>query len=306
MSVSNGRLFLISGLFCAYSFSLSAATLTGKVTDRETKETLPYANVELLLVADSSVVKGERTTEDGAFILENVKAGDYLLRASYMGYVDRYRKVKVPADTSSVELGKIALKTDNQLIEEVAVLATMTPLQVKEDTLIYNASSFRVADGAMLEDLVKKLPGAELTTDGKLVVNGKEVKKILVDGKEFFSDDPKVSLKNLPANMVKDVKAYDRKSESAQLTGVDWVPTCVSTIRTCAMNWAETSASSPTTPTSPWWLPPTTRTRMAMMVIATGPLPKITVSIPPPRWGPPSPREKISITITEAICSTAT
>ena len=221
MSVSNGRLFLISGLFCAYSFSLSAATLTGKVTDRETKETLPYANVELLLASDSSLVKGEMSSEDGAFLLENVKVGDYLVRASYMGYVDRYRKVKVPADTSSVELGRIALKTDNQLIEEVAVLATMTPLQVKEDTLIYNASSFRVADGAMLEDLVKKLPGAELTSDGKLVVNGKEVKKILVDGKEFFSDDPKVSLKNLPANMVKDVKAYDRKSESAQLTGVD-------------------------------------------------------------------------------------
>lgn len=221
MSVLNGRLFLILGLFCAFSFSLSAATLTGKVTDRETKETLPYANVELLLASDSSVVKGEMSTEDGAFSLENVKVGDYLVRISYMGYVDRYRKVKLTTDTSSVELGKIALKTDNQLIEEVAVLATMTPLQVKEDTLIYNASSFRVADGAMLEDLVKKLPGAELTTDGKLIVNGKEVKKILVDGKEFFSDDPKVSLKNLPANMVKDVKAYDKKSESAQLTGVD-------------------------------------------------------------------------------------
>lgn len=220
MSAFNGRLLMLVGLLCLSS-SLSAASLTGKVTDRETKETLPYANVELLLVADSSVVKGEMTDEDGAFLIEDVNPGDYFVRASFMGYIDRYRKVKVASDTGSVDLGRIPLKTDNQLIEEVAVLATMTPLQVKEDTLIYNASSFRVADGAMLEDLVKKLPGAELTTDGKLVVNGKEVKKILVDGKEFFSDDPKVSLKNLPANMVKDVKAYEKKSESAQLTGVD-------------------------------------------------------------------------------------
>lgn len=220
MSVFNGRLLMLLGLV-SLSSSLSAATLTGKVTDRETKETLPYANVELLLVADSSVVKGEMSSEDGTFLIEDVTPGDYFVRASFMGYVDRYRKVKVASDTGSIDLGRIPLKTDNQLIEEVAVLATMTPLQVKEDTLIYNASSFRVADGAMLEDLVKKLPGAELTTDGKLVVNGKEVKKILVDGKEFFSDDPKVSLKNLPANMVKDVKAYEKKSESAQLTGVD-------------------------------------------------------------------------------------
>ena len=185
---------MLLGLVCLSS-SLSAATLTGKVTDRETKETLPYANVELLLVADSSVVKGEMSSEDGAFLIEDVTPGDYFVRASFMGYVDRYRKVKVASDTSSIDLGRIPLKTDDQLIEEVAVLATMTPLQVKEDTLIYNASSFRVADGAMLEDLVKKLPGAELTTDGKLVVNGKEVKKILVDGKEFFSDEGREGLR---------------------------------------------------------------------------------------------------------------
>ncbi len=221
MNIINGRLSLLLILFHALSSSITAASLSGVVWDKEANVTLPYANVELLQLPDSSLVKGEMANEDGSFLLEDIEKGEYLLRASYVGYIDRYRKVKLAADSSSVTMNKIVLKPDNQLIEEVAVLATMTPLQVKEDTLIYNASSFRVADGAMLEDLVKKLPGAELTTDGKLVVNGKEVKKILVDGKEFFSDDPKVSLKNLPANMVKDVKAYEKKSESAQLTGVD-------------------------------------------------------------------------------------
>ncbi|MBR4712385.1 MAG: TonB-dependent receptor [Paludibacteraceae bacterium] len=215
-----GRLFLILA-FVSSPFLCFAASVSGVVVDRAAKTALPYANVELLLPSDSSSVSAIMTGEDGAFSFDDVAKGDYLLRATYMGYLDRYRKVKVEADSSSVDLGKVPLKVDEQLIEEVSVLANVTPLLVKEDTLIYNASSFRVADGAILEDLVKKLPGAELTNDGKLVVNGKEVKKILVDGKEFFSDDPKVSLKNLPANMVKDVKAYEKKSESAQLTGVE-------------------------------------------------------------------------------------
>lgn len=222
MKIISSRRFL-SLIFSLLLFpsAISAATISGIIIDKDTKAPLPYANVEVLLASDSSAVKGEMADEHGAFLVEDLTHGDYLLLVSYMGYLDRYRKMKVQADSSVIDMGKISLKRDEELMEEVAVLATVTPLQVKEDTLIYNASSFRVADGAILEDLVKKLPGAELTTDGKLVVNGKEVKKILVDGKEFFSDDPKVSLKNLPANMVKDVKAYEKKSESAQLTGVD-------------------------------------------------------------------------------------
>lgn len=215
------RIFIPLVVFCTTAASSWSATLSGTVIDKESKTTLPYADVELLQITDSSQVMGDVTNDEGHFLLENIKKGEYLLRLSYMGYENRYRKVKFIADTSTVSLGKVGLKVDAQMLESVAVLAEATPLQVKEDTLIYNASSFRVADGAVLEDLVKKLPGAELSSDGTLVVNGKQVKKILVDGKEFFSDDPKVSLKNLPANMVKEVKAYDKKSESAQLTGVD-------------------------------------------------------------------------------------
>lgn len=220
LMVKNRYLLSIVG-FLGVCVSAFAGSISGKVVDKETAQTLPYGDVELLLPADSSVVSGETTDDDGNFLFEKVDKGDYLLRVSYMGYVDRYRKVKVMEDTSNVIIKRISLKIDAQLLDEVAVLAEKTPVQVKEDTLVYNASSFRVMDGAILEDLVKKLPGAELTTDGKLVVNGKEVKKILVDGKEFFSDDPQMSMKNLPANMVNEVKAYEKKSESAQLTGVD-------------------------------------------------------------------------------------
>lgn len=216
------RKFIVVGLsLFTYVSVSSAAQLTGVVVDRESKQTLPYAGVELLVLADSSQVMGVTSDEDGQFLLEGVSKGSYWLRVSFMGYEDRYRKVTVAEDTVNLTVGRVALRIDNELLEGVAVLATATPLQVKEDTLVYNAASFRVMDGAVLEELVKKLPGAELTKDGKLVVNGKEVKKILVDGKEFFSDDPKVSLKNLPANMVEEVKAYDRKSESSKLTGVD-------------------------------------------------------------------------------------
>lgn len=209
------------GLFLCFilSFSVYSASLVGSVIDKSDNEVLPYATVELLNVQDSSFVKGVACSADGAFELESVEVGVYLLRTSFMGYKTSIRKVEVTSIQENPM--KIRLSADKVMLEEVKILAAATPVVVKEDTLVYNADAFRVSDGAMLEDLVKKLPGAQLSKDGKLVVNGKEIKKVLVDGKEFFSDDPKVSLKNLPANIIENVKTYDRKSDSATLTGVN-------------------------------------------------------------------------------------
>lgn len=215
-----GIVRLFSSLFFLFlSISLYSANLLGTVVDKEDNGVLPYATVELLSASDSSLVKGEVCDAEGTFSINNLEEGNYLLRTSFMGYVTSYRKVMVK-EVDAKPL-RVRMTADKVMLDEVKILAAATPVVVKEDTLVYNADAFRVADGAMLEDLVKKLPGAQLSKDGKLVMNGKEIKKILVDGRDFFSDNPQMSLKNLPANMVENIKTYDKKSDASQLTGVD-------------------------------------------------------------------------------------
>lgn len=197
------------------------ATITGKIIDSEAKEPLEYTTIQLLQLPDSSLATGSTSNLDGSFEIKNVKAGKYIARISFVGYVTLDKKVTVSENASNIDLGELRLKSDSEVLKAVTITGKTTPVVMKEDTIEFNSSAFRVADGAMLEELVKKLPGAEISNEGKLTVNGKEIKKILVDGKEFFSNDPKVSLKNLPANMVDKVKTYNKKSENSTMTGVD-------------------------------------------------------------------------------------
>lgn len=197
----------------------AAQTISGSLIENGTNQPLEYANVQLLSAKDSSLVSGTITDETGAFSIKNVPQGQYILRMTYIGFRNKDRRVKV--GTKDVRLGKIAMEEDSQMLKGVTVVGQAAPVVVKNDTIEFNSSAYRVPEGAALEELVKKLPGAEISKEGKLMVNGKEVKKILVDGKEFFSDDPKVSLKNLPANMVEKVKTYDKKSDNAIATGID-------------------------------------------------------------------------------------
>ena len=214
-------IWVLLHMFLCVAQGQSSVTITGKVMDSETKEPLEYTTIQLLQLPDSSLATGSTSNLDGSFELKNVKAGNFIVRVSFVGYVTLDRKVKVTEEKPNVDLGVLRLKPDSEVLSAVTVTGKVTPVVMKEDTIEFNSSAFRVADGAMLEDLVKKLPGAEISPEGKLTVNGKEIKKILVDGKEFFSNDPKVSLKNLPANMVDKVKTYNKKSDNATMTGVD-------------------------------------------------------------------------------------
>ena len=194
-------LLLLHMVLCVAQGQSSSVTITGKIMDSETNEPLEYATVQLLQLPDSSLATGSTSNLDGFFEIKNLKEGKYIARVSFVGYVTLDRKVTVTVEKPNVELGVLRLKPDTEVLGAVTVTGKVTPVVMKEDTIEFNSSAFRVADGAMLEDLVKKLPGAEISSEGKLMVNGKEIKKILVDGKEFFSNDPKVSLKNLPANI---------------------------------------------------------------------------------------------------------
>lgn len=196
-------------------------TVSGRVIEEDTKEPVEMATVQLLALPDSTQAVGITTQKQGAFTLPKVKAGKYVLRISYIGFITQELPLQLSDKAPAKNVGTITLHPDAVMLSEAVITAEAPPVVVKADTTEYNASAYRVAEGAMLEELVKKIPGAEVDKDGKITLNGKEIKKIMVDGKEFFSDDPSVSMKNLPANMVEKVKAYDKKSDMARITGID-------------------------------------------------------------------------------------
>lgn len=219
------KLLLTTLALCCMSIAFAQdkkVKVTGDVTDYETNEPIIAATVQLLSMPDSTFLSGATTDFKGLFDMESrLSQGSYAVKVSFVGYGDTYRNFTVTEDTRRVRLDSIYLKTDALLLQEAIVEAQMAQVQVSEDTVIFNAEAFRVAEGSMLEELIRKLPGYEVADDGTVSYNGKAVSKILVDGKEFFSEDKSIAMKNLPANMVKKVKSYEKKSDLAEMTGID-------------------------------------------------------------------------------------
>lgn len=206
---------------CPTDMAAQKLSVTGKVTERGTGETLPGAAAALLSTRDSSMVTGAATDKDGHFTLSPKRGGDYILRISYMGFKTITRNISLKRDAKAMDLGTIALDEDAKLMKEANVVARLAQVEMKADTFVFNADAFRMPEGAMLEELVKKLPGVEVAEDGTITHNGKTIKKIMVDGKEFFGNDTKLSMKNIPTKMVKNVKAYERQSDYSRVTGID-------------------------------------------------------------------------------------
>ena len=196
-------------------------TVSGRVIEAGTKEPVELAAVQLLSLPDSAQVAGMTTSTQGYFSLSKQKPGKYLLKVSFIGYVTKIIPVQLTANVPAKKMGNIELATDAVMLQEAVVVAEAPLVTVVEDTLMYNSSAYRTPEGAMLEELVKKLPGAEIDDDGNVKINGKDLKKIMVDGKEFFGGDVKTGLKNLPVDMVDKLKTYDKKSDLARVTGID-------------------------------------------------------------------------------------
>ena len=196
-------------------------TVSGRVIEAGTKEPVELAAVQLLSLPDSAQVAGMTTSTQGYFSLSKQKPGKYLLKVSFIGYVTKIIPVQLTANVPAKKMGNIELATDAVMLQEAVVVAEAPQVTVVEDTLLYNSSAYRTPEGAMLEELVKKLPGAEIDDDGNVKINGKDLKKIMVDGKEFFGGDVKTGLKNLPVDMVDKLKTYDKKSDLARVTGID-------------------------------------------------------------------------------------
>ena len=195
-------------------------TVSGTVLDKEDNSSVMQATVQLLSLPDSTMAVGNVTNNDGVFSV-SARPGKYVLKISYVGYLSYLKPLQLTSSKPSINLGKIMLETDAILLKEAVVVAEAPQVTVAGDTLGYNASAYRTSEGAMLEELVKKLPGAEVDDDGNVKINGKEVKKLMVDGKEFFGGDVKTGLQNLPVNMIEKINAYDRQSDNARITGID-------------------------------------------------------------------------------------
>lgn len=199
----------------------SGVNVTGSVVEQGSDTPIEQATVRLLNVKDSAMVRGVVSARNGSFTLKNVKKGSYLLHITFIGYDPLYQPLQITGKKNPVNVGKLELSNGAIELGEAVVIGKAPEVTVRNDTVEYNADSYKVTEGSVLEDLLKKMPGVEVDSEGKITVNGKEVKKVMVDGKEFFSDDPKVASKNLPAKMIDKLQVLDKKSDMAQMTGFD-------------------------------------------------------------------------------------
>jgi hypothetical protein len=221
ISIALFLLLFFSFNIVAQQRSGTTVEIKGNIVEKATREPVEQATVRLLSVKDSTLITGVVSGRNGAFSLKNVNTGNYLLQISFVGFESIYQLLQVSGRVNPINIGRVEMSDAAILLKEAVVIGKAAEVQVRNDTVEYNADSYKVQEGAVLEDLVKRMPGAEVGSDGKITVNGKEIKKILVDGKEFFSDDPKVASKNLPANMVDKVQVVDRKSDMTLMTGFD-------------------------------------------------------------------------------------
>lgn len=210
---------LMTLVLVAVALTVSAQrTITGKVVESDTGEPLPSTTVKLMK-SDSTLVKGVLTNIDGNFRLSAPADGKYILRMSCVGFKNYTRNITVSG--KDIALGKVSMQTDAIMLEGATVTANASKVTLKEDTFVYNAAAYRVPEGSVVEELVKRLPGAKVDDDGKITINGKEVKKILVDGKEFMTGDTKTAMKNIPTSVIDKIRSYDEKSDLAKVSGID-------------------------------------------------------------------------------------
>ncbi len=206
-------------IFIGKAQSAKKITICGELIDKISHQPIPHASVRLL-TTDSVFISGVASDNDGRFELSG-KTGKHILHVSYVGYMDVFKDINVSASNPRVSLGKIQMSENSIMLSEAVIKAKAAEITVKGDTVEYNADSYKIAESAVLEDLFKKMPGVEIDQNGKITINGREVKKIMVEGEEFFGKDPKVASKNLPAKMVDKLQVLDRKSDLALMTGFD-------------------------------------------------------------------------------------
>ena len=195
-------------------------TISGQVIDAELREPMVQASVQLFRQRDSTFVGGSVTDLRGNFSVEAPGNGIFRIKISSVGFQPIEREVTLRHNQSQ-DLGMLMMSTDAVLLKEAVVTGRAAQVMVKKDTLVYNPDAFRTPEGSPIEELIKRMPGAEVDEDGNITVNGKAIQKILIDGKEFMLGDVETALKNLPVSIIQNVKFYDQQSDQARITGIE-------------------------------------------------------------------------------------
>ena len=193
-------------------------TVIGKVVEQDTQE--PVIQATAALLSGEKIVANAVSNANGAFTIKSPRDGSYTLQLTFVGFKTYTKKINIK-DGKDYHAGTIAMEPDAILLKGATVTAHASKVTLKADTFVYNANAFRTPEGSVVEELVKRLPGAEVSDDGTIKINGKEVKKILVDGKEFMTGDTKTAMKNLPTNIIDRIKAYDQQSDLARVSGIE-------------------------------------------------------------------------------------
>src|SRR6188474_282422 len=213
---------LISGLlllFIASSAFSQSQTLKGTLKDTSENRSLANTVISLLTKKDSVLVKFARADKNGSFTIGGIREGSYILLITHPYMGDYFDSIEVKADTP-LDLGNVHLTPKSKLLAEV-IVKSGSPINIKGDTLVYTADSFKVRPGANVEELLRRLPGITVDKNGQITAMGERVTKVLVDGEEFFGTDPGIATKSLRADAVQEVQVFDKKSDQAEFTGID-------------------------------------------------------------------------------------
>ena len=211
------RLFSLFVVSMTTIVAFAQGTVSGTVVEQDTEEAVIQATAAVL--KGQKIVANAVTNTNGAFSIKVPSDGTYDLRITYVGFKTYTKKIKI--EGKNIPLGTIKLEADAIMLKGATVTGHAAKVVLKADTFVYNANAFRTPEGSVVEELVKRLPGAEVSDDGTIKINGKEVKKILVDGKEFMTGDTKTAMKNLPTNIIDRIKAYDKQSDLARVSGIE-------------------------------------------------------------------------------------
>ncbi|MBG6234597.1 hypothetical protein IWX76_001152 [Pedobacter sp. CAN_A7] len=214
-------LLLLASFCCTSMYAQKNHIVKGYVVDTAYTTKLVNASVSVLNAKDSTLVNFSRVSSSGAFYIGNLQPGPFILMVTYPSYADYVDRFQIDAGTNEKDFGKINLTLKAKLLQDVIIRGTAGAIKIKGDTTEFNAAAFTIQPNSKVEDLLKQLPGIQVDKDGKITAQGQTVSKVLVDGEEFFGDDPTLVTKNIRGDMVDKVQLFDKKSDQATFTGID-------------------------------------------------------------------------------------
>ena len=216
------KVFLIV-LFCSCCFFAAGQnfSITGQTIDSSSTINLQNTSIAILYAKDSILYKFTRSDQNRSFYIDKLSKGNFILLISYPGYVDYVQHFSLDSLHISIDFGVINMELKSQLLREVIIKGELAKIKIKGDTTEYNAAAFKLQANEKVEDLLKRLPGIEVDQNGRITAQGQTVTNVLVDGEEFFGDDPTLVTRNIRADMVDKVQLYDKKSDQAAFTNID-------------------------------------------------------------------------------------